>query len=509
MNRSSSRKLASRRPNKRELLLPPTLNADTRGGSGHEASTVTRTAIAAGGRKGKERCSLISRLESFPAELLEMIFLYSQNVNLPRASPFLAGSLSTERIYRLLILLAFWDDSGLDRKIMEKPMSNNGWDLNKNNDAIFRILRPLGSEYRRLSPNERGSLQSAILRCRWCSVERIQSQLPALQELIIRRQWISHIHPKMEYGERVALEEYLDSGIDVDERGIRSFRGIGLRTTQRAVKQEQEQERDASFWTWELSILPGIWVRTFIYGREDVPPIFSEYPLLSVKEFPSFLLRGEGDDHDHGRNKPKPLSERQMAHIETFCMAGGLIYERLISAPRLMTGLDKVSISRKELQKGIRTAIVNNNPRTLSILLLLDESVIRSRKGFYGTRTQYTIPARHFRAAVRTCRSRRKDRQSALPTDLLRILICANSESLPSDDELVKQFAKEAGGVFGEWLLDLMMDEGNRRYGLFYMGETCMDIPLARRYVEEVRNDQDDCYSRFRDLESSPLSSPW
>ena len=62
----------------------------------------------------KKQHRKLSALETLPTELLEKIFLYSLNVNYAHASPFLAAAVSSERIYRLLILLAFWDDSEVD-----------------------------------------------------------------------------------------------------------------------------------------------------------------------------------------------------------------------------------------------------------------------------------------------------------------------------------------------------------------------------------------------------------
>ena len=506
MNRllPSSLELAPRRPSKRQLLLSRTLNAETSGG---EAATAMTTTAAGGGKEKREerkqQCSSISILESLPVELLEMIFLYSLNVNLPRASPFLAGALSRERIYELLILLAFWDDSDLDGEIIKAPLpSYHGWNLEKNNETICRILRPLGRGYRPLSSDERGSLQSAIMRCRWCSVERIRSQLPVLVRLIIRRQYIGNVHPKMEDGDRLALDEYLDSN-DIG-KNPRSFRGFGPAV----LEQEQEQDRHI----WVLSVFPRKICRIFITrsgGLFSAVREYREYPFLSVKEFPSFLLRGEGEqgqiyEHEHNNdgNEPKPFSKSQMAYIETLCVAGGLVREGGIPED-ILKGL---SISRDALQEGIHTAIVTNNPRTLSVLLLLDESVLRSRissSPTNGPGNQYTIPAEHFRTAVRTCRSRSKDRQAALPTDLLRILIWASAESLPSDDPLVTQFAIDVGGVFGKWLLDLMMDNGNLRHSLFYLGKPRIHIPLARRYVEEVSSVPDDDYVGGRILWSN------
>ena len=131
----SSRELAPREPSKRELC-------------GEAAAAAAAEGKDQEKEKEKQQCFSISRLESLPVELLEMIFLYSLNVNLPRASLLLARALSRERIYRLLILLAFWDDSDSDEELTQTPMPSYVWDLEKkNNEAIFQILRPLGREY--------------------------------------------------------------------------------------------------------------------------------------------------------------------------------------------------------------------------------------------------------------------------------------------------------------------------------------------------------------------------
>ena len=91
-----------------------------------------------------------SRLESLPVELIEKIFLYSLNANLPRSAPLLAAAVSSERIYRALILLAFWNDTA------STPPVTSG-------TTIAKILRPL--DYVPLDHDERKALQVAIMRC--------------------------------------------------------------------------------------------------------------------------------------------------------------------------------------------------------------------------------------------------------------------------------------------------------------------------------------------------------
>jgi hypothetical protein len=49
----------------------------------------------------------MSLLERLPTELLEEIFLYSMNLDLPRSSPVIGGKLSSEVVYIRTVLAAF------------------------------------------------------------------------------------------------------------------------------------------------------------------------------------------------------------------------------------------------------------------------------------------------------------------------------------------------------------------------------------------------------------------
>jgi hypothetical protein len=99
----------------------------------------------------------LSRLESLPIELIEMIFFYAPNLNLPRASSTLAAALSSEHTYRTLIIFAF---------------------------GYFAF------EYcdREIDPSV-ARLQSAIVGCRWFTSQRIRACLPELLRLALRRNW--------------------------------------------------------------------------------------------------------------------------------------------------------------------------------------------------------------------------------------------------------------------------------------------------------------------------------
>ena len=49
----------------------------------------------------------MSLLERLPTELLEEIFLYCMNLDLPRSSPVIGGKLSSEVVYTRTVLAAF------------------------------------------------------------------------------------------------------------------------------------------------------------------------------------------------------------------------------------------------------------------------------------------------------------------------------------------------------------------------------------------------------------------
>ena len=49
----------------------------------------------------------MSRLEKLPTELLEKVFLYCFNLDLPRASPVIGGKLSSDHIYMRTMIKAF------------------------------------------------------------------------------------------------------------------------------------------------------------------------------------------------------------------------------------------------------------------------------------------------------------------------------------------------------------------------------------------------------------------
>lgn len=95
-----------------------------------------------------------SRLESLPVEILQTIFLYSLEINLPRASSHLSRTLSNPLLYTWLIRLAFSSaNKGSQHGFFTSeflPPPLNFWDL---------------------PWDQRQHLQTVLLTCRWCTLE--------------------------------------------------------------------------------------------------------------------------------------------------------------------------------------------------------------------------------------------------------------------------------------------------------------------------------------------------
>ncbi|CAI7646212.1 unnamed protein product [Penicillium glandicola] len=94
-----------------------------------------------------------SRLESLPVEILQLIFLHSLEVNLPRASPRLSQALSAPLLYTWLIRLAFSSPN---------PGSREGF--------FTPDFLPPPLDFWALSWKDRQKLQTDLLACRWCTL---------------------------------------------------------------------------------------------------------------------------------------------------------------------------------------------------------------------------------------------------------------------------------------------------------------------------------------------------
>ncbi|KAJ5263416.1 hypothetical protein N7478_011021 [Penicillium angulare] len=96
----------------------------------------------------------LSRLESLPVEILQTIFLYSLEINLPRASFSISGALSNPLLYTWLTRLAF---SSLNQS------SRHGF--------FTPEFLPPPLNIGDVTWDQRQHLQTVLLTCRWCTLE--------------------------------------------------------------------------------------------------------------------------------------------------------------------------------------------------------------------------------------------------------------------------------------------------------------------------------------------------
>lgn len=392
-------------------------------------------AAAAAAPKHKKRAGL-SLLERLPVELLERIFIYSLELNLPRASVRIGAAVSNSRIYRELILLAFYgeDDGPVTQPECRAAISK-----------AFRL-----AEYGPLREKERTRLQAAVLNCRWCTRDRIRAQLPELMRMIVFQQWFDR-NIDMSSEEKSELERLL-AGNTVQRPGIDGYTFEGTSMDERVY----------------LTIVPLVSV-TYATNFER-----KTRGVMSLRSLPDRLLRGGKQD----------FRSDDLDLLEIFRVQAELQEPRHLNTPL-------VDYSRDALQEGIHNAVISRNERALTILLKLDELLVRSQITESGE-APYSLPAEHFRTAVH---------HSPNDPRFFQLLLRANAESVPPDDPDITQWAmdlqsspEQGDRALGRWLLDFMVwltpdaveraRENPQRAALFYQGGINLDHEMGRSYAE-------------------------
>lgn len=384
--------------------------------------------------KKKKRKNL-SRLERLPVELLEKIFLHALNVNFARSSLSLAAAVSSERIYRVLIILAFWRDP------CRSPTSSEGEDGDRRSVGVARILRPL--DYVPIGEDERQILQSTVFRCKWCTVRRVLNYLPDLMALNIQRLWID-VGITMDNDQKHSLNRYLESPTEKGSGGaIRTFQGT----------------RNNKHYTLTLTPLVSIQITS-----PDTNHDKTIYPLLNLREFPSHLLHGG----THGFNRT------DIAFLELLRSSSG--FNR--TGHSSMRAARNISLNRDALQEGVHKAIISQNHDALTTLLKIDEYYFRATS---SSGEVYTLPAEHYRTSLPS-------------TTIFKLLLRASAESVPPDDSYITAWAMELCDAFGGWLLDLMLRmpemrevvRGRPDVGVFWMGRCNAGNEMGGRYLRDV-----------------------
>lgn len=347
----------------------------------------------------------LSLLEALPVEIIEQIFLYCLNLNLPRASRVLAAALSREHLYRLLILLAFFDDP-------PTPYPSS--------EAMEKVFAPL--VYVPLTLQQRTELQEQVFRCKWLTMTRVQEEIPKMMNLTIHRQWIN-AGMTMSPRQQAELERFMAR----KDASVRVYYGKGppLHSATRLSKDPEVQR---------LAKIPGPHDYEMHLRPNEVVEIRSvtmrsivKWPALELITFPPHLLRGRSTG----------FTEDDVLFLEMLRMCSHNY--KPVDTP--LMSQTTTTVDRTALNEGITNAIRTQNLDALTTLLKIDEFTFR-----FHTPTPdipppsvYLIPADHFITVTKYGRDNPR-RNIALFETLMR----ASAESLPASTREI-----------AEWTLDM------------------------------------------------------
>lgn len=336
-------------------------------------------------------------LESLPVEILEQIFLNSLNLNLPRASPVIAAAVSREKIYKILIILALWDDNS------ENPDS----------EPIKRILRPLN--YVPLDLGVRATLQQEVFLTRWCTMERVHELVPTLMILTIHRQWINH-GIKMEPDQQAALEKFMKRQDDT----IREFSGEGPPVKEIYHPADTlRHSLDSGPHKYKLIVKPMVRVEI----RSETLNQSVVRPALSIIKFPDHLLRG----------RKTGFTPDDVMYLEMLRLCSNNYAEQ---GPR--RSFTNSWVRRTVLHEGVDKAIRTQNYNALICLLKMDEYFCRFHVSREHRPKCYLFPEEHFTTVTHVGRDK-----PHLNAAFFEALIRASAESLPIRAPEILQWAHE------------------------------------------------------------------
>lgn len=150
-----------------------------------------------------------SRLESLPVEIIQLIFLHSLEINLPRASPRLARALSNPLLYTWLIRLVFSSTN---------PGSREGF--------FTPDFLPPPLDFWALEWEQRQRLQSTILACRWCTLPLMRRCQREYVEHAIRRKCADLVFSEEDRVVLGSLDRRFDD-LEGCDKGVDGRRGKG------------------------------------------------------------------------------------------------------------------------------------------------------------------------------------------------------------------------------------------------------------------------------------------
>ncbi|KAI5288321.1 hypothetical protein KEM54_005305 [Ascosphaera aggregata] len=365
----------------------------------------------------------LSRLELLPAELIEKIFFHCFEPAFALASPRFTHVLSSESVYRALMILAFCDG---DWEVNGGPWFGKLCRISHQTDLDIRY-------------EQRERLQMSILKCRWFTFERLRRAQTDILCSFVRTLWLSQIG-EIESDQSSAVQAFL----------------------------QQFGELEPHTWTtkhFQSAKRPGKWSRLRVeYGPRL--RIFTDYQTPQIcfpgelKAMPESLLSGS------------PWTKAKIRFLDSLTTffqlpsrMDSLNPSEFIEAPGILPH-KRPNVSRDAITRGIQSAIIEGSTEALDILLkyfgetsfILDSAEVAqtflnawpptTNESLVNTYIPINmISPDHFLTAAR-------HRSNSF---VMKTLIKYGSESFPGNRPEIWQYAtnlKRQNDAFGDVLLD-------------------------------------------------------
>ena len=378
----------------------------------------------------------LSKLEQLPEEILEQVFLHCLEINLPRSSLIFGHGLAQNRIYRSVLLLAFFNDD--DR---EQPVPKN-------------LFEP--APYRVLNIEEKLRLQADLMTCKWFSLDLVKTVMPELS-------YVAMIHA-------CPLED------KTEDRCITTIQKVILQGDDPRTLKHEDQEALARYF---MATEDG----------EYLPRIVCAY--RGSRYYQSFSIAQYGTDR--GIFNVRVIPDRFL-DISAWTQEKIEMLRLLRHGWRFVHSDVQLTISVNALFAGLKRAIIESNTTALKVLLELHYAVYvqgtstddnfdvgwrRKTQGF-----RYPLPIGMYHMATRQGRNSSK---------LFRMLFRSDTTSLKKhhNDRIVTKWAlveSTKGDHFAQFLLEFMAGFGRFQGEVitFFNGKGSPEQASTRAILREI-----------------------
>ena len=356
----------------------------------------------------------LSALENLPIEIIQHIFFWCLEPALANTSLTINQALSHESIYRAVLLFAYFDASP------KLPVE-------------VALFRP--AEFRHVSVRARCYLQKAMLKCKWCTFDRIKAAMPALSRLAMMQKW--HEEHRVMQGAGFTNEQ----NFVVGDQALAAVAQLPSIDDDDGVKNHFLAQADQEYWQE-------------YYGRSWA--IAGDNGFLPFITFWSWTPDGDGSVHKYPNGAETVLGVR---HIPDWLLKAPRTPEDLEFLMLLRQGMRYINnghildISVEALFRGMEVAITGDYVARPSLVLMtllelwchLFGASLDRREKLPATRP---LPIKLFHLAA-------QHNDSIMMESLIR----ADIDSVPSDDDVLTGWAlrmRAKLNPIGDWLLDYM-----------------------------------------------------